>query len=130
LFLVTSGPPAPGSPGSPAATPSIIALTPASGGPGSTVTISGRGFGSGTLQVMFGSVAATILDSSGLLNSIVALVPDLPAGATQITVVNSGGASNAVPYTVTAPGVRAVLAPLFLPVFTELGTQKTQLQIG
>jgi hypothetical protein len=111
-------------------TPSIIALTPASGGPGSTVTISGRGFGSGTLQVLFGSVPATILDSSSLLNSIVALVPSLPAGATQITVVNSTGASNAVAYTVTAPGIRAALAPLFLPAFTELGVQKAQLQVG
>ncbi len=119
LFLDQNG----GAP-PPAAAPAILSVTPQSGGPGSTVTISGRGFGAGPVQVLFGATPGTILSSSALLNSIVVLVPDLPAGPTPLAVVNSAGASNPVAYTVTAPGPRAALGPLFLASFAELGNQK------
>jgi SdrD B-like protein/IPT/TIG domain-containing protein len=110
--------------------PSIQTVTPSSGGPGSTVTISGRSFNGGALQVMFGTTPATVLNSSGLLGSIVALVPDLPAGTAPITVVNANGTSNAVDYTVTAPGVNAAAAALFSPVFNELSAQQNLGQVA
>jgi hypothetical protein len=110
--------------------PTILTITPSSGGPGSTVTISGRGFNGGALQVMFGTTPATVLNGSGLLGSIVALVPDLPAGAAPINVVNANGTSNAVDYTVTAPGVNAAAAALFVPVFNELTAQQNLGQVA
>ena len=51
---------------------------------------------------------ATVLSSSGLLNTLVALVPDLPAGPVMVTLVNSAGTSAEATYTVTAPGPRAL----------------------
>jgi len=81
-------------------TPSIVALSPASGSVGSNVTIAGINFGStqGSSSVMFGSVAASA--TSWATNSIVAKVP---AGATTGSiVVNAGGlASNGASFTVT-----------------------------
>jgi serine-aspartate repeat-containing protein C/D/E len=110
--------------------PSILTIAPSTGGPGSTVTISGRGFNSGALQLLFGTTPATVLNSSGLLGSIVALVPDLPAGPTQITVVAGSGTSNAIIYTATAPGVNAASGPLFLPAFNELTAQQNLAQVA
>jgi hypothetical protein len=71
-----------------------------------------------------------ILNFSSLLNNLVALVPELPAGPTQITVATEAGASNAFAYTVTAAAARADLAPLFLSAFSELGAQKAAAQVG
>ena len=110
--------------------PTLLGINPAAGGPGSTVTISGRNFGAGVVQVMFGTTPATVLSISSLLNTLVALVPDIPAGPIMVTLVNSAGISTAVAYTVSAPGSRAALAPLFLPTFNELGAQSGQAQVG
>jgi hypothetical protein len=124
IFLNQSG----GSTPPPA--PNILSLNPAAGGPGATVTITGRAFGTGSLQVLFGTTPATVLSSSSLLNTLVVLVPDLPPGPVMVTLVNSAGTSPAVTYTVTAPAARASLAPLFQPIFSELANQAGVGQVG
>lgn len=124
LFLNQSGG------NTPPPAPAILSINPATGGPGSTVTITGRGFGSGPVQVMFGSTPATVLSSSSLLNTLVALVPDVPAGPVTVTLVNGAGRSQGTAYTVSAPGARAALASLFLPAYNELGTQSGLAQVG
>ena len=123
LFLNQSGG------NTPPPAPTILSINPATGGPGSTVTITGRSFGAAAVQVMFGSTPATVLSSSSLLNTLVALVPDAPAGPVMVTLVNSAGGSEAATFTVIAPGPRADLAPLFLPVYNELGTQSGLAQV-
>jgi hypothetical protein len=110
--------------------PTVLSLNPAAGGPGATVTITGRAFGTGSLQVLFGTTPATVLSSSSLLNTLVVQVPDLPPGPVLVTLVNSAGTSPAVTYTVTAPAAWAALSPLFLPTFTELGNQAGLGQVG
>ncbi|MES2934420.1 MAG: IPT/TIG domain-containing protein [Pseudomonadota bacterium] len=78
--------------------PSITSLNPTSGLAGSSVTISGANLGS-TGTVKFGTTNATW--SVWSANSITVTVPALAAGASNVTVTNTVGTSNAVAFTVT-----------------------------
>jgi hypothetical protein len=102
------------------AAPTIASLSPASGGIGTAVTISGTNFGSpqGTSTVTFGTTAATPLSWSK--SSIV--VP-VPSGATNgnVVVTVGGVASSGTPFTVTsAPGISSIS-----PVSGNVGTSVT-----
>ncbi|WP_435165842.1 glycosyl hydrolase [Paenibacillus glycanilyticus] len=81
--------------------PSITSLSPSSGSAGSTVTVTGSGFGAsqGTSSIKFGSAAAAVTSWSN--TSITATVPSsLAAGSYNVTVTTSAGTSNAASYTV------------------------------
>jgi YVTN family beta-propeller protein len=69
---------------------SLATLNPASGPPGTSVTLRGSGFQNGA-TVTFGTtqVSATFVDS----NTIQTTVPSLPAGSVRITVTNPDGHS-------------------------------------
>ena len=90
-----------------APTPQITSLSPTTGGPGTSVTISGSNFGAsqGTSAVRFNGVAASVASWSG--SSVVATVP---ASATTgpVTVTVNGVSSNGVTFTVSTactPGI-------------------------
>jgi len=98
----------------------VIALSPGSGGAGSTVTISGLGFGAtnGSNTVSFNGTAATVTAQSS--TSIVAVVP---AGATTgpVTVIApTGTAVSATPFVVTAtvppPAITGFTPAVALPL--------------
>lgn len=77
--------------------PRIESILPASGNQGSSVTISGSGFGTtGTLY--FGTVAANPTSWSD--TAVIATVPAGAAGASAVKVVNAAGTSNSVTYKV------------------------------
>ena len=92
------------------AAPSISSLSPTSGPVGTSVTISGSGFGSsqGSSTVKFNGTTATA--SSWRSSSIT--VP-VPTGATtgNVVVTVSGNASNGVAFTVVAPPAISGLSP-------------------
>jgi hypothetical protein len=93
------------------AAPTIVSLSPPSGGIGAAVTITGTNFGStqGTSTVKFGTTAAT--PPTWGLNTLV--VP-VPAGAStgNVVVTVGGVASNGVSFTVTsAPGISSISPP-------------------
>lgn len=69
---------------------SIASTTPSSGASGTTVTIRGSGFQSGT-KISFGSSAAAVTYVDGM--TLKATVPALASGPSQITVVNPDGQS-------------------------------------
>lgn len=81
--------------------PSITALSPATGTPGTLVTISGVHFGTaqGTSSVLFGSAAAAVTAWSD--TSVHITVPSLPAGPASVTVKTGTKTSNSVAFTVT-----------------------------
>ncbi len=87
----------------PVVIPSISALAPPSGLPGSAVTISGANFGAtqGSSVVTFGGTTATVTSWSN--TAIAATVPQLAAGAVNVVVRSAAGNSNAAAFTVTAP---------------------------
>jgi YD repeat-containing protein len=83
--------------------PSITSLSPASGAPGTVVTISGQNFGAskGTSVVRFNGLPAAV--SSWSATSIGVTVPDgATTGAVQVTV--SGQTSNGVTFTAVSNG--------------------------
>ena len=81
--------------------PAISAIAPTSGLAGSTVTITGKNFGSSG-SVRFGSTTATTTAWSN--TSVTATVPaTLAAGASKVTVKSGNLASKAVTFTVVAP---------------------------
>ncbi|MGZ8831994.1 MAG: cupredoxin domain-containing protein [Thermoanaerobaculia bacterium] len=86
--------------------PTITSFNPASGLPGTTVTITGTGFQSGA-TVSFGGVASPTVNF-GSSSSLTAVVPNMPAGPASITVTNPDTLS------ATAPGflVLALAIPL------------------
>src|SRR5215831_13022105 len=91
-----------------AATPKIIALSPTSGGVGTSVKITGTNFGStqGTSTVAFNATKAS--PTSWSATSIVAPVP---SGATtgKVVVTVGGRASNGVTFTVvSAPNITSL----------------------
>ncbi|MFR9749602.1 IPT/TIG domain-containing protein [Nocardia sp. 004] len=85
--------------------PAITAIHPASGSPsgGNFVIITGSGF-IGPTTVYFGGTATTFIQDSPV--QITAVSPP-GAGTMLITVHNSGGVSNGVPYTYGSGGSRA-----------------------
>ncbi|HRY60428.1 MAG TPA: IPT/TIG domain-containing protein [Patescibacteria group bacterium] len=82
--------------------PTITTLTPNSGIVGSSVTISGTGFGSvqGTSTVKFNGITATVTSWSAT-----SIVVTVPTGATtgNVIVTTSAGTSNGISFTVTVP---------------------------
>jgi hypothetical protein len=82
-------------------TPFITSINPASGNPGSTLTIAGTNLGSA--KVRFNSTEVT--PTANTANSISVTVPSLAPGAMNITVVNAGGTSNPKTFTITSPVV-------------------------
>src|SRR5207302_5254465 len=81
------------------AAPSITSLSPTSGPSGTSVTISGNGFGNskGTSTVTFGGVVASTTSWGN--KSITAVVPSgLANGAVSVVVMVSGTASNSATF--------------------------------
>jgi plastocyanin len=89
--------------------PSITTFNPASGLPGTTVTITGTGFQSGA-TVSFGSVAGTNVTFLSA-TTLRADVPNMPAGPVSITVTNPDTLS------ATAPGF--VVLSLAIPLMSR-----------
>jgi len=90
------------------AAPVISNLNPTSGATGTSVVITGTGFGSsqGTSTVKFGVVTATVTNWSNTGTSITANVPAGLANGSQTAVVNVDGVnSNGSNFTVTNPAI-------------------------
>jgi hypothetical protein len=106
-------------------TPTIISLTPSSGGVGISVTIAGTNFGAtqGTSVVTFNGMVATV--SSWSAGSIVATVP-LMATTGPVIVTVAGVASNGMTFTVTNPSNGGIPGPLNLLLIPcqQFGTQE------
>lgn len=83
-------------PGS-AAAPVVSSALPASATVGTTVTITGTGFG-GTTGITFGAVAVTDFTVASA-TKIYAVMPAGSAGSAPVTVTTAAGASNALAYT-------------------------------
>jgi endoglucanase len=81
--------------------PTITAISPTSGSPGTTVTITGTNFSAtaSANTVIFGSTAATV--TAATTTSLRVTVPNIAAGAVNVTVTVAGKSSNAVSFTVT-----------------------------
>jgi len=115
------GPPGGGSP-----PPLQIAwVSPASGAPGSSLTIMpgvGTSFGGtqGTSVVKFGTTAATV--TTWTVGSVTVTVPSLAPGQVNVTTVVNGVASNAVPFTVTSATPSQVVYTGNSTWFTALGS--------
>lgn len=90
---------------------SVTSLTPATGAVGSSVVISGSGFGSpqGSSTVKFNGVTATTISSWGA-TSITAVVPGT-ATTGNVVVTVGGVASNGVTFTVTPAPIISSLTP-------------------
>jgi Concanavalin A-like lectin/glucanases superfamily/IPT/TIG domain/Putative Ig domain len=90
--------------------PSITSLSPSSGPPGTSVTITGANFGStkGSSTVTFNGTAAGVTSWSATT-----IVVTVPAGATSgnVIVTVNGVASSPVPFTVTAPSITVTISP-------------------
>lgn len=79
--------------------PEIGDIGPTVGQPGMNVTIGGQGFGSSTGTVKFGTTSATVVSWSP--TKIVATVPSVSSGATNVTVTNASAVtSNAIVFNV------------------------------
>jgi glycosidase len=102
--------------GTPAA-PEVGSIGPTLGQPGMKVTIAGKGFGSSTGQLLFGSTAATIQSWSD--TSATFTVPNVGNGIYQAQLKNnSGTAANTIQFTVlTAP-----LIPVTFTVYNATPT--------
>jgi glycosidase len=86
--------------GTPAA-PEVGSIGPTTGQPGMKVTIAGKGFGSATGQILFGSTAASIQSWSE--TSVNFTVPSVGDGLCQVELKNSSGAAaNTIQFTVLA----------------------------
>jgi hypothetical protein len=118
ITVTEAVPPPPSAPATPCASaPVVLAVAPASGPPGSTVTITGGGFACAT-GVLFGGTPALgySIDGGG---QITARAPISAPGAVDVRVLSSAGASAIVPgdrftFTATvtaAPASEQPLAP-------------------
>jgi hypothetical protein len=88
--------------------PSITSLSPVTGGAGTSVTITGTGFGisQGTSSVQFNGTTATTITSW----SATSIKASVPTGATtgNVVVTVGGMASAGTPFTVTAPSLTSL----------------------
>lgn len=84
--------------------PQISTISPTSGNPGTSVTITGTGFGAdqGASKVTFGTVDA-VTYTSWTDTQVVCKAPWQPSGAVQVKVTTDGGGSNAMTFTMTTP---------------------------
>jgi len=103
--------------GAAAGCPTVTSVSPASGVAvgGTTVTLTGSGFGTGTPVVHFGAAAATVVASTP--TSVTVTAPDATFGGTVgVTVTTTGTAGGTSPvtassrFTYTSPQVTAVVA--------------------
>jgi endoglucanase len=99
--------------------PIITTISPTSGPAGTSLSINGSVFGAtqGTSTVRFGSTVAAVTSWSN--TQITATVPNLAAGATNVTVLTGNGVSNAATFTVTTvqqPGYTMACNPASLSV--------------
>jgi glycosidase len=79
--------------------PEVGSIGPTSAQPGVKVTIAGKGFGTSTGSVLFGTTAASI--SSWSDSSVVFTVPSVSNGVYNVQLKNSGGtAANTIQFTV------------------------------
>lgn len=102
--------------GTPAA-PEVGSIGPTLGQPGMKVTIAGKGFGSSTGQVLFGSTAASIQSWSD--TSVTLTVPSVGNGVYQAQLKNSSGTSaNTIQFTV----LTAALIPVTFTVYNATPT--------
>jgi hypothetical protein len=84
-----------------ATAPQVGSIGPTVGQPGMAVTIAGKGFGTTTGQVLFGTTAATITSWSD--TSVTFTVPSVTNGVHQVQLKKSGGtAANTIQFTVLA----------------------------
>ena len=82
-----------------AGTPQVGSIGPTMGQPGMSVTIAGKGFGTTTGQVLFGTTAAAITSWSD--TSVKFTVPSVANGVYQVQLKKSGGAAaNTIQFTV------------------------------
>lgn len=82
-----------------ASTPQVGSIGPTIGQPGMAVTIAGKGFGTTTGQVLFGTTSATITSWSD--TSVRFTVPSVANGVHQVQLEKSGGtAANTIQFTV------------------------------
>ena len=82
--------------------PTLTALIPSTAAPGELVTITGTGFAFG-IEVFFGETAADVQFDPANPSRLDVVVPNIAAGAVDVTARNSGSdASNALPFTVAA----------------------------
>lgn len=82
-----------------AAAPEVGSIGPTIGQPGMKVTIAGKGFGTSTGQVLFGTTAAAIQSWSS--TSVTFTVPGVANGLYQVQLKNSSGtAANTIQFTV------------------------------
>jgi hypothetical protein len=93
FFLLATGP---------GTAPQVNSLSPSSGAPGSQVTISGSGFDTAAANnvVIFGNRVAQVLTASAT-QLVVAVPPDLAAGAVPVAVAAVGQVSSAANFTVS-----------------------------
>lgn len=105
---------------SPTGTPVLTALSGAEGVPGTTLTLTGTGFGDaqGTGEVLIGTAVATTVQAWSA-TSIDIMVPDEAIPGTQdVTVETSEGLSNALPFRVLMPP--AVYVNVDVPTNNEI----------
>ena len=82
-----------------ATSPQVGSIGPTVGQPGLTVTIAGKGFGSSTGSVLFGTTGASITSWSD--TSVTFTVPSVGNGVYSVQLKNSGGtAANTIQFTV------------------------------
>jgi hypothetical protein len=90
-----------------ASTPTLTTLSPSSavaGGPGFTLTVNGSNFVSGVSGVRWnGEDRTTTFVSATQLTAAITAGDIAAPGTASVTVQNPGGASNALPFTITAP---------------------------
>lgn len=116
--------------------PLLLAALPGTGpsAGGNTVQLLGLGLG-GATGVMFGTTPATIVSQDLLGLTVTVVVPAHAAGVVPVTVTNSSGTSNSVPYTylgtpTPVPPTAATINPASGPViggtpFVITGTNLT-----
>jgi glycosidase len=100
-----------------ATSPEVGSIGPTVGQPGTTVTIAGKGFGSSTGSVLFGSTSASI--SSWSDTSVTFTVPSVSNGVYNVQLKNSSGtAANTIQFTV----LTAKLIPVTFTVYNATPT--------
>jgi YD repeat-containing protein len=97
--------------------PLILSLSPASGEPGTSVTIQGMSFGSSTGSVAFNGASATV--SSWSSTSITAVVPNGATSGPVVVTSSSSVAGNGFPFTMLLPFISG-LSPAYGPAGTSV----------
>jgi hypothetical protein len=86
--------------------PALTSISPASGGPNTStqVTIAGVSLSGGTVSISgSGVTASNVVTAANQITASFAIAAGATAGPRNVTVVTSGGTSNALAFTVSAP---------------------------